>query len=68
VTPLLDLAALLVDALFLGFVAYGGWLVARGGRFHRDAPEDACHPHVDLSRDILRPPARVVLRAVTCDE
>lgn len=39
----------LVSAGAFGFVAWGAWLVATGGRFHRDAPEDACHPHLDLS-------------------
>jgi hypothetical protein len=47
----LDVAVHLASALTLGFVIYGGWLVLTGGRFHRDAPEDSCHPYVDLSHD-----------------
>jgi len=39
------------DAALLGFVAYGGHLVLNGGRFHRDAPEDAALPYLDVSRD-----------------
>jgi len=46
-----DVAVHLITAVTLGFVTYGGWLVVTGGRFHRDAPEDPCHPYLDLSRD-----------------
>jgi hypothetical protein len=42
----------MIDAVLLGFVAYGGWLVGGGGGFHRDAPEDSCHPYLDLTRDV----------------
>ena len=37
-----------LDAALLGFLAYGGYLVLGGGGFHRDAPEDAALPHLDL--------------------
>ena len=37
-----------LDVTLLGFVAYGGSLVLGGGRFRRDAPEDAAHPRFDL--------------------
>lgn len=40
----MDIAA----AALLGFLAYGGYLVLGGGGFHRDVPEDATHPRVDL--------------------
>jgi hypothetical protein len=41
-----------LNAALLGFIAYGGYLVLGGGRFHRDAPEDAALPHLDLSPDL----------------
>ncbi len=47
----LDAVGYLLTAVTLGFRAYGGWLVLTGGRFQRDAPEDACRPYLDLSRD-----------------
>jgi hypothetical protein len=40
------------DAALLGFVAYGGYLVLGGGGFHRDAPEDAALPHLDVSGEL----------------
>jgi hypothetical protein len=40
------------DVALLGFVAYGGYLVLGGGRFHRDAPEDAALPHLDVSAEL----------------
>ena len=40
------------DAALLGFLAYGGYLVLGGGGFHRDAPEDAALPHLDLTREL----------------
>jgi hypothetical protein len=47
-----DVAVIAISAVMLGFVVYGGWLVAGGGGFHRDAPEDPCHPQLDLSHDL----------------
>lgn len=41
-----------LDAALLGFVAFGGYLVMGGGRFHRDAPEDATRPYLDLRREL----------------
>ncbi len=41
-----------LDAALLGFVAYGAYLVLGGGGFHRDAPEDAALPHLDLSGEL----------------
>jgi hypothetical protein len=42
-----------LDAGLLGFVAYGAYLVFGDGGFHRDAPEDAALPHLDI-RDELQ--------------
>ena len=41
-----------LDAALLGFIAYGGYLVLGGGGFHRDAPEDAALPHLDVSGEL----------------
>jgi hypothetical protein len=41
-----------LDVALLGFVAYGGYLVLGAGRFHRDAPEDAALPHLDVSAEL----------------
>jgi hypothetical protein len=41
-----------LDVVLFGFVAYGGYLVLGGGGFHRDAPEDAALPHLDVSREL----------------
>ncbi|HSD42770.1 MAG TPA: hypothetical protein VLD36_12995 [Burkholderiales bacterium] len=41
-----------LDAALFGFLAYGAYLVMGGGRFHRDAPEDASRPHLDLSHEL----------------
>jgi hypothetical protein len=41
-----------LDSALLGFVAYGGFLVLGGGGFHRDAPEDAALPHLDVSGEL----------------
>jgi hypothetical protein len=41
-----------VDAALLGFLAYGAYLVLGGGGFHRDAPEDAALPHLDLTHEL----------------
>jgi len=41
-----------LDAALLGFMAYGAYLVLGGGGFHRDAPEDAALPHLDLSGEL----------------
>jgi hypothetical protein len=40
------------DAALFGFLAYGAYLVLDGGGFHRDAPEDAAPPHLDVSREL----------------
>jgi hypothetical protein len=45
---IMDAVSYAIVAALLGFVAYGGSLVLRGGRFHRDVPEDATHPRFDL--------------------
>jgi hypothetical protein len=42
----------IVDAALLGFLAYGAYLVLGGGGFHRDAPEDAALPHLDLTHEL----------------
>jgi hypothetical protein len=42
----------LLGAALLGFIAYGGYLVVGGGGFHRDAPEDAARPYLDLTREL----------------
>ena len=42
----------MVDASLLGFLAYGASLVLGCGGFHRDAPEDAAFPHLDVSSDL----------------
>jgi hypothetical protein len=36
-----------LDAVLLGIVAYGGYLVLGGGGFHRDVPEITTHPRLD---------------------
>jgi hypothetical protein len=41
----------LLDAALIGFLAYGAYLVMGGGGFHRDAPEDAAQPYLDLSHE-----------------
>ena len=48
---MLDAMVALAQAGLFGFLCYGGWTVLTGGRFHRDAPEDPRHPHLDLSSD-----------------
>ena len=54
----MDLAAIvnLLDyalyAALLGFLAYGGHVVLGGGGFHRDAPEDAARPYLDLRHEL----------------
>jgi hypothetical protein len=47
----LDFAVAALDAALLGFVAYGAYLVMGDGGFHRDAPEDAAVPHLDVSHE-----------------
>jgi hypothetical protein len=47
-----DVVVTAVSAVLLGFLVYGGWLVAGGGGFHRDAPEDPCRPRLDLLQDL----------------
>jgi hypothetical protein len=45
---------LLVDAVrvaLLALLSYGAYLVLGGGGFHRDAPEDAAQPYLDLTRE-----------------
>jgi hypothetical protein len=49
---LLDLAVYAIDVALLGFVAYGGYLVMGGGGFHRDAPEDAALPYLDIRHEV----------------
>ena len=49
---ILNLLVWALDVALLGFLAYGAHLVLGGGGFHRDAPEDAAHPHLDVSRDL----------------
>lgn len=49
---IVNLFVWILDAALLGFVAYGGYLVLGGGRFRRDAPEDAALPHLDVSSDV----------------
>jgi hypothetical protein len=41
-----------LDAALLGFLAYGAYLVLGGGGFHRDAPEDAALPHLNLTNEL----------------
>jgi hypothetical protein len=48
IATILNAVPYLLDATLLGFLAYGAHLVLRGGRFHRDVPEDATHPRLDL--------------------
>lgn len=51
----MDVMSLLVyvlDAALIGFLAYGAYLVMGGGGFHRDAPEDAAQPYLDLSHEL----------------
>lgn len=40
-----------LDAVLLGFVAYGGYLVLSGG-FHPAAPEVAALSHVDVGEEL----------------
>jgi hypothetical protein len=47
-----DFAVYLLDAALLGFVAYGAYLVMGGGGFHRDAPEDAAQPYLDVRHEL----------------
>jgi hypothetical protein len=49
---LMNLLVWVLDVALLAFLAYGAHLVLGGGGFHRDAPEDAAHPHLDLSGDL----------------
>jgi hypothetical protein len=49
---MLNLLVWALDAGLLGFLAYGGYLVLGGGGFHRDAPEDAALPYLDLSGEL----------------
>jgi len=49
---ILNLFVWLLDVALLGFLAYGAHLVLSGGGFHRDAPEDAAHPHLDVSGEL----------------
>lgn len=49
---IVDWFVYLLDAALLGFVAFGGYLVMGGGGFHRDAPEDAAQPYLDLSHEL----------------
>ena len=49
---LLNMFVWMLDAALLGFLAYGGYLVLGGGGFHRDAPEDAALPHLDLGGEL----------------
>jgi hypothetical protein len=39
-------------AALLGFLAYGAYFVLGAGGFHRDAPEDAAQPYLDLSHEL----------------
>ena len=48
---ILNLLVWVLDVALLAFLAYGGYLVLGGGGFHRDAPEDAALPYLDVSRD-----------------
>ena len=49
---ILNLLVWVLDAALLAFLAYGAYLVLGGGGFHRDAPEDAALPHLDLSGEL----------------
>ena len=49
---ILDVLVWALDAALLGFIAYGAYLVLGGGGFHRDAPEDAALPHLDVSSEL----------------
>jgi hypothetical protein len=49
---ILNMLGWALDGALLGFVAYGGYLVLGAGGFHRDAPEDAALPHLDVSREL----------------
>lgn len=49
---IVNLFVSMLDAALLGLVAYGGYLVLSGGGFHRDAPEDAAAPHLDVSDEL----------------
>ena len=51
IAALLDLAVAALDVALVGFLAYGASLVMGGGGFHRDAPEDAALPHLDVSHE-----------------
>ena len=48
---LLDFAVAALDVALLGFLAYGAYVVLGGGGFHRDAPEDAALPYLDISHE-----------------
>jgi len=48
---LLDFAVASLDVALLGFLAYGAHLVMGGGGFHRDAPEDAALPYLDIGHE-----------------
>jgi hypothetical protein len=47
----LDLVVDAVRLALLAFLLYGACLVLGGGGFHRDAPEDAAQPYLDLTRE-----------------
>jgi len=47
----LDFTVAALDVALLGFLAYGAHLVMGGGGFHRDAPEDAALPYLDISHE-----------------
>ena len=49
---ILNLLVWALDVALLAFLAYGAYLVLGGGGFHRDAPEDAALPHLDVSGDL----------------
>ena len=49
---ILNLLVWVLDVALLAFLAYGAYLVLGGGGFHRDAPEDAALPHLDLSGEL----------------
>ncbi|HTO50946.1 MAG TPA: hypothetical protein VML91_25140 [Burkholderiales bacterium] len=52
ILAILNLLVWLLGVALLAFLAYGGYLVLGGGGFHRDAPEDAALPHLDVSDDL----------------
>ena len=49
---ILNLLVWMLDVALLAFLAYGGYLVLGGGGFHRDAPEDAALPHLDVTGEL----------------